>query len=230
MKIQFNDTFKLGEPEKTYLWLVDIVGYSKISDLNAQEILIKNIFNCVYASVNEVAKIIRADPKHGRELTSDDATVIWTGDGAIVATKFPFGINTPLLLTSFFVEFWEQEDNWKNYRYSTKTKDTPKVHIASHFGNCRWLQTPTLRSPLFEISNCFGVDINLLARIATFSTENGEYIISNEYFNELEKSENEYELKLQKGKAQKIGFSENKNSQVVGKGTVHFNYREFFFK
>jgi hypothetical protein len=235
MKIQFNDTFKLGKPEKTYLWLVDIVGYSKIKNLNAQEILIKNIFNCVYASVNEVAKIIRSNQEQARELTSDDATVIWTGDGAIVAMKYPFGVDTPLLLTSYFNYFWRNEENWTNFNFDGKSKFTqrnaeiPKVHIAAHSGDCRWLQTPTLRSPLFEISNCFGVDINLLARIATFSSENGEFIISEDYFRELKKVRGNYILKLDDSKEQKITFSDKKINEVSGKGNVKFKYREFNF-
>jgi hypothetical protein len=229
MQIQFNDTFQLGEPEKTYLWLVDIVGYSKVTNLIAQEELIKNIFNCVYASVTEVAKIIRLNKVLSRELTSDDATVIWTGDGAIVAAKFPFGIDTPLLFSSFFIEFWEKE-NWRHYRNALKSEEVPKVHIAVHSGMCRWLQTPTLRSPLFEISNCFGVDINLLARIATFSTENGEFIISESYFKELAPVEGIYNLKFLKNKTQFLTFTDKFNGTVSGKGDTEFEYRQFDFK
>lgn len=229
MKVQFNDTFKLGDPQETMLWLVDIVGYSKVDNLIAQEELIKNVFNCVYASVNQLAKIVRLDKKLSKELSSDDATVIWTGDGAIIAAKFPFGIDTPLLLTSFFIEFWENEP-WTHYFNSIGKNEIPKVHIAAHYGQCRWLETPTLRSPLFEISNCFGVDINLLARIATFSTENGEFIISEEYYKKLTGGNNNfYKLKFPKGKVQDLSFLESKEESVRGKGDVKFHYREFQF-
>lgn len=228
MRIQFNDTFKLGEPESTCLWLVDIVAYSKVTHLIAQEELIKNIFNCVYAAVNEVAKIVKSQEDIGKELTSDDATVIWTGDGAIVATKFPFGRHTPLLLTSAFCEHWKDE-NWSHYQKSMNTQDIPKVHIAAHRGNCRWLQTPTLRSPLFEVSNCFGVDINLLARLANFSSEDGEFIISEEYYNELDVQNQTCVLKLINGKKQHIKFSDLKSGIVEGKSDAVFVFREFLF-
>jgi len=178
--MQFDKVFKLGKPTQTSLWMVDIVGYSKITNEAVQEELVKNLFSCVYDSMNEIKEEIYqyGDIGSKRELSADDATVIWTGDGAIIALKSPFDLYTPLKLSFHFMQFWERKE-WTLYKNEKCDWNiTPKLHIAAHIGECRWLSTPTLRSPLFEVSNCFGVDINILARISTFSTSNGEFVLS----------------------------------------------------
>lgn len=226
--VRFNSVFHLGEEEDTYLWMVDIVGYSKVTDSLAQEELIEHLFNCIYGAVKNVAEMVKNDERRSKDLSSDDATVIWTGDGAIIATKYPFGLETPLLLTTNFIALWRKED-WTRFKINQKTKETPKVHIAAHFGKCRWLQNPTLRSPLFEVSNCFGVDINYLARIATFSTSNGDFISSNSFASAIlnESEENSYKLQISEEGSTLISFDPIEFSQVNGKGNDIFEFRKF---
>lgn len=99
MNLQFNSTFKLSEQKETYLWMVDIVGFSKIHDSIAQEELINNLFSAVYSSMESLAQSITKDEDKRKLLSSDDATVMWTGDGAIVAMKSPFDIFSPIILS-----------------------------------------------------------------------------------------------------------------------------------
>jgi hypothetical protein len=193
LKPRFDVTFNLSKPELTYLWLVDIVGYSKIKPkndgdlefLDVQEELIINMFRSVYDAVAKLSNKLKDTNGNKREFLSDDATVIWTGDGAIVALKEPFDINSPLFLTHFFTESWNKEANWKNYTTYFDSETFPKVHIALHNGDCRWLQTPTLRSPLFEVANCFGVDVNEVSRIGACSGGDGTFLTSTTYFDLL---------------------------------------------
>ncbi len=182
---KFDETFKLDLPTPTHLWMVDIVQFSAIKDAIVQEELIQNLFSCVYKAVDEISANVAKDKNLNKELSSDDATVTWTGDGAIVALKFPFDILTPLKLSYYFNYFW-QKLKWINYQLKQgSNKALPKVHISIHSGECRWLKTPTLRSPLFEVSNCFGADINILVRISTFSTENGDFVVSEDYYQKV---------------------------------------------
>jgi copper chaperone CopZ len=193
LKPRFDVTFNLSKPELTYLWLVDIVGYSKIKPkndgdlefLDVQEELIINMFRSVYDAVAKLSNKLKDTNGNKREFLSDDATVIWTGDGAIVALKEPFDINSPLFLTHFFTESWNKKANWTNYKTYFNSEAFPKVHIALHNGDCRWLQTPTLRSPLFEVANCFGVDVNEVSRIGACSGGDGTFLTSTTYFDLL---------------------------------------------
>ena len=229
--MRFDETFKLGTPVPTHLWMVDIDGYSKVVDPDVQEELIKCLFGCVYDSVNEVSiDILKSDDiKKKIELGSDDATVIWTGDGAIVAVKSPFDLLTPLKLTYYFNKKWTRLD-WLKYRLEAKDENsTPKVHMAVHSGECRWLKTPTLRSPLFEVSNCFGVDINLLARIATFSTSNGDFVASKSYAKKLNlPKENSYILPLSDASCE-VQFTKTYTGKIKGKNQEKFSYKFFTF-
>ncbi len=228
--MKFDETFKLGKPVETSLWMVDIVGYSKIRSAAAQEELIKNLFSCVYNSVDLVRSEIleHGSPTSRRELGSDDATVIWTGDGAILALKSPFDKYTPLKLTHHFLTQWNSE-SWTSYweELDNGWSAPPKLHVATHVGQCRWLSTPTLRSPLFEVSNCFGVDINILARLSTFSTSNGEFVISEAHYKSLNPDEHgDVDFTIGKG-VFRIGVTAMKNQRVTDKGDDEFQFRFF---
>jgi hypothetical protein len=179
------------------------------------------LFDCVYASVEATAK------KYARheDLSSDDATVIWTGDGAIVALKAPFDHLAPLHLTARFRALWNAR-KWPYYLKSAGTK-IPQLHVAAHTGFCRWLRTPTLRSPLFECSNCFGVDLNVLSRLAQFSGP-GDFVTSEELVHQLNLVDSRCRVLLDDASTVEFEFDhEPQTGTVSGKGTESYTYRMF---
>jgi hypothetical protein len=173
----------------------------------------------VYGAVEETAKTYASDER----LSSDDATVAWLGDGAIVAMKAPFTPLAPLRLTARFRQRWN-DAAWVNYRRVTSQR-VPKLHVAAHCGECRWLRTPTLRSPLFECSNCFGVELNVLTRLAALSGPD-EYICSEALHGCLYLAGGRCNIDL--GRGLFIGFdfdSEPRTGSVGGKGagSIHLS-------
>ena len=150
-------------------------------------------------------------------------------NGAIVATRKPFDIETPLLLTHFFREYW-QNANWDQYKMTLGTQYLPKVHIAIHYGDCRWLQSHTLRSPLYESANCFGVNVNILSRIAVFSTEKGDYVSSQDYSKRiLDNGASTYKIELPNETWTSVIFDHLETEKIRNKGNQEYNFRKFKF-
>jgi hypothetical protein len=231
-------TFQFCEPEETFLWMVDIVHFSRVTDESRQKTLIQNLFKCIYLSMAELTDFVGQDPVVRKELTSDDATVIWTGDGAIVAMKAPFSVTSPFVLSHMFTRYWQDSANWRDFRAS-RDAEIPKLHMAAHVGGCRWLKTPTLRSPIFEVSNCFGVPINVLARISNFSGPDGDYISSPELLSKLAQFKGDGEVPgdvayssmicVGKNSITDIRFGPDEAGQVSGKENNKYTYRRFAF-
>jgi hypothetical protein len=44
MNVSFESTFRLGHPEPSFLWLVDIAGFSQVRDAAAQQELLETLF------------------------------------------------------------------------------------------------------------------------------------------------------------------------------------------
>lgn len=122
------------------------------------------------------------------------------------------------------------EVDWTRFKCCSKNNETPKVHIAIHYGLCRWLHTPTLRSPIFEVSNCFGVPINELSRFGTFSTQKGEYVASNRYTNNLIDRSKSTRISIQLEKSIiYINFEIEQVGYVSGKEKTEYHYCFFNF-